>query len=162
MARWGAGREPPPRWVLRSLWALHRVVYAVSLGRIGLRQAGAERLGVLRLRTLGRRSGQERSSMLYYLEDGRDLAVVASNAGAPNAPAWWLNLQAAPEAFVDLSDGIHSVTGRAADAAERQRLWSRFAGLLDDYDTYAATTERSIPVVILEPADLSKPVRSRG
>lgn len=144
------------------MWKLHRAGFVVSGGRIGLRKAEDERLGVLRLRTLGRRSGQERASMLYYLEDGRDLVVVASNAGAVSAPAWWLNLQASPEAFVDLPDGIHAVIGRAAGSAERRRLWSRFVALLDDYETYAAATERPIPVVILEPSDLSKPVRWGG
>ena len=57
--------------------------------------------------------------MLFYLTADRGLAVVASNAGYHADPAWWLNLQAAPEAFVDLPDGIHAVIGRAANQRPR-------------------------------------------
>ncbi len=76
----------------RILWALHRTGYALSGGRLGLRLSASDRLGTLRLHTTGRRSGRERTSMLFYLPDGEAFAVVASNAGAAQAPAWWLNL----------------------------------------------------------------------
>lgn len=140
----------PPRWLFRLGWALHRVAFVLSGGRLGLRSTGAGRLGTLRLRTLGRRSGQERTTMLSYLEDGPNLAVVASNAGAAEPPAWWLNLQASPEAEVDVPDGRHPVVGRAADIEEQARLWRRFSSL-GPYESYAAMTERQIPIVILEP-----------
>ena len=90
----GRARRPQPRWLLRGSWAIHRAVFRASGGRLGLREAEPERLGTLRLRTLGRHSGQERTSMLFYLEDGANLAVVASNAGASIEPAWLLNLRA--------------------------------------------------------------------
>ncbi len=57
------------------------------------------RLGLLRrwfgmpllvLETVGRRTGEPRIATLAYLPDGEDLVVVASNAGAARAPAWWL------------------------------------------------------------------------
>jgi deazaflavin-dependent oxidoreductase (nitroreductase family) len=98
--------------------------------------------------------------MLWYLEAGPDLTVVASNAGAATDPDWWMNLQAAPEAFVDLPDGIHAVIGRAATAVEQDDLWSRFVMSSSSYETHASATDRPIAVVILEPADLSRPVRS--
>lgn len=137
--------------MLRIGWTLHRAVFAISGGRLGLRAAAQQRLGVLRLRTLGRRSGQERTTMLYYVEDGPDLAVVASNAGSDAPPAWWLNLQASPEAEVDLPDGRRPVVARAADAEEQVRLWPRLVASFDQYESYAAMTEREIPIVILEP-----------
>lgn len=98
--------------------------------------------------------------MLHYLEDGPNLAVVPSNAGAPSEPAWWLNLRAAPEAFVDLPGGGYAVIGREASPTEHERLWKGFVAQLDAYESYAAATERAIPVVILEPADPHKPVRA--
>ena len=139
-----------PRWLFIIGWALHRAIFRLSGGRLGLRSTGAGRLGTLRLRTLGRRSGQERATMLYYLEDGPNLAVVASNAGSDEPPAWWLNLQASPEAEVDLPDGRYPVVGHAANAEEQARLWPRFASL-GAYESYAAMAERHIPIVILEP-----------
>ena len=91
--------------------------------------------------------------MLYYLEDVEHLAVAASNAGADDAPGWWLNLQATPRASVDLPDGPLWVTARETDGAERERLWPRFVACLADYGTYASATDRHIPIVILEPTD---------
>lgn len=100
--------------------------------------------------------------MLFYLEDGANLAVVASNAGASSEPAWLLNLRATPEAYVDLPDGVHAVIGRVATVQEQARLWDRFEALLDAYATYAAATQRVIPVVILEPAEPRHAASSGG
>jgi deazaflavin-dependent oxidoreductase (nitroreductase family) len=149
-----SGRQPgPPRWVYRTFWKLHRAGYAITGGRLGLRAGSAESLGTLRLRTLGRKSGQERASMLYYLPAGEGFAVVASNAGAPYAPAWWLNLQARPDAMVDVPGRSVGVHARPAEADERAVLWRRFVEQLADYGRYAESAEREIPIVILEPID---------
>jgi hypothetical protein len=40
-------------------------------------------------------------------------------------PAWWLNLQAHPDAVVDLGKGSQAVRARAAEGQERTRLWAR-------------------------------------
>ena len=77
--------------------------------------------------------------------------MVASNAGAAEAPAWWLNLQAQPQATVEVPSGSASVQAREATPGERERLWTRFVAQLDDYQKYAAATDREIPVVMLEP-----------
>jgi deazaflavin-dependent oxidoreductase (nitroreductase family) len=134
------------------VWALERACFRLSGGRLSLSAAADDRIGTLRLRTLGRRSGHERATMLSYLEDGLNLAVVASNAGATWDPAWWLNLQTSPEAYVDLSDGSHPVEARAARRDEHDRLWTRFVALHHRYDDYAASADRPIPIVILEPS----------
>ena len=139
-----------PRWVYRALWTLHRAGYAISGGRLGLRAGADERLGTLRLTTTGRTSGRERSVMLFYLPHGSGYAVVASNAGAAQAPAWWLNLQAHPQATLDLPDGSTRVRARVAEPQERAALWARFAEQQASYERYAASAEREIPIVILE------------
>ena len=62
-----------------------------------------------------------------YYEDGPDLVTMAMNGWGPAEPAWWLNLQAHPDAVVDLAGGIRrEVTGRAATGSERERLWQRW------------------------------------
>jgi deazaflavin-dependent oxidoreductase (nitroreductase family) len=147
----GGRSSVPPRWVYRALWTLHRAGYALSGGRLGLRAADGDRPGTLRLRTTGRRSGQERATMLTYLASGEGFAVVASNAGADTPPAWWLNLQAQPRAQVDLPGQTIGVEAREATAAERASLWSRFVEQQGLYERYAASTERHIPIVILVP-----------
>ena len=100
-------REPrlQPRWFIRSFWAVQRAVYAVTRGRFGLRSATADRWGMMRLRTVGRRTGEERKAILGYFEDGPDLVTMAMNGWADPEPAWWLNLQAQPDVTVDLVDG---------------------------------------------------------
>jgi deazaflavin-dependent oxidoreductase (nitroreductase family) len=69
---------------------------------------------MLRLHTLGRRSGRPRFAILGFFEDGPNLVTLAMNGWAAPEPAWWLNLQAHPEASVDLTDGSRPVVGRAA------------------------------------------------
>ena len=117
----------PPRWFVRTAWVLHRAVYALTGGRLGLwRPQAGGRFGTLRLRAIGRRSGQARVAMLGYYEDGPNLVTMAMNGWAEREPAWWLNLRAHPDATVDLPGGSRAVRARAAAGAERARLWARF------------------------------------
>ncbi len=53
----------------------------------------------------------------------RDYVVVASNGGADRHPAWWLNLEAVPEATVQVGADVIPIVAHAADPAERERLW---------------------------------------
>ncbi len=111
---------------------------------------------MLRLRTVGRRTGTERDAILGYFEDGPDLVTMAMNGWGDPEPAWWLNLQARPDATVDLIDGPRTVRVRAAVGAERRRLWARWAHYDKNLDRYAALRSRETAVVILEPAPLAK------
>ena len=142
----------PPRWFIRSFWAVQRAAYSVTGGRFGLRTARADRWGMMRLRTVGRRSGKERTAILGYFEDGPDLVTMAMNGWADPEPAWWLNLQAHPDVTVDLPGGeSRAVHGRAADKDERPRLWAIQATYDKDLDGYAARRSRETAVVVLSP-----------
>ena len=81
---------------------------------------------MLRLTSVGRRSGKTRVAIVGYIVDGPNLVVPAMNGWADPEPAWWLNLQAQPNATVELPDGQREVTARAAVGEERDRLWARF------------------------------------
>lgn len=143
----------PPRFVIRAAWTIHRVIYALTGGRMGLRRQTAKQWGMMRLTTVGRRSGQERRAILGYFEDGPNLVTMAMNGWGDAEPAWWLNLQAAPDTTVELADGPREVRGRAATPEERPRLWARWA----EYDgeealaSWSARRSRETSVVILEP-----------
>jgi len=141
----------PPRWFIRSFWVVQRAAYSVTRGRFGLRTARADRWGMLRLRTVGRRSGKERTAILGYFEDGPDLVTMAMNGWADAEPAWWLNLQAQPDVTVDLPGGSRAVRARAANQDERPRLWAMQATYDKDQDAYAALRSRQTPIVILSP-----------
>lgn len=105
----------------------------------------------MRLTTTGRHTGQERSVILGYFEDGPNLVTMAMNGWADPEPAWWLNLQAQPEATVVVTGGQHPVAARAADGEERKRLWARWSELDSNLDAYANRRSRETAVVILEP-----------
>ena len=141
----------PPRWFIRLFWTLQRGLYSVTRGRLGLRTATVDRWGMMRLHTVGRRSGEERVAILGYFEDGPDLVTMAMNGWGDPEPAWWLNLQAQPDVTVDLPGGSRPVHARAASEDERPRLWAMQATYDKDLDGYAARRSRETAVVILSP-----------
>jgi deazaflavin-dependent oxidoreductase (nitroreductase family) len=119
-----------------------------SGGRLGGRAFGVQ---ILVLRTTGRRSGQQRDAPMFFLDHGRGFAVVASNGASKRPPAWWLNLQAQPDAEAFVRGVTYQVTGRAASAQETEQLWPAFVELYSGYDYYKSIATRELPVVILEP-----------
>ena len=148
-------RKLPPRFFVRAAWMLHRAGYAITGGRFGLwRPRTGGKFGTMRLRTVGRRSGQPRIAIVGYYEDGPNLVTLAMNGWADAEPAWWLNLQAQPDATVDLVDGSRAVHARVATGAERERLWTTFRdypGWGDDLDALAARRSTERAVIVLEP-----------
>ena len=142
----------PPTWFKRAAWYIHRAIYRLTRGRFGLWRPKPDGWGALRLTVVGRRSGEDRSVILGYFEDGPNLVTMAMNGWADAEPAWWLNLQAHPEANVDLADGRRTVRGRTAEGEERTRLWVRWRELDKNLDAYAALRPTETAVVILEPS----------
>jgi deazaflavin-dependent oxidoreductase (nitroreductase family) len=106
---------------------------------------------MLRIHTRGRRTGAERIAILGYFEDGPNLYTLAMNGWGDPEPAWWLNLQANPNATIELPDGTREISARAATGDERARLWSQVARLDPKLDGYAATRSRETAVVVFEP-----------
>ena len=141
-----------PRPLLHAYWAMHNVLDRVSGGRLSTVRLSASRLGVLFLTTTGHRTGDPRRNGLYFVEDGSTYVVVASNAGANIEPAWWRNLQANPEATVELRGRATQVRARPATSDERARLWPEFVRRDRTFSEYERATTRQIPVVILEPS----------
>jgi deazaflavin-dependent oxidoreductase (nitroreductase family) len=146
-------RKPflPPRWFIRTAWAVHRALYAVSGGRFGLRKPSAKTYGMMRIHTTGRRTGGERVAILGYYEDGPNLFTLAMNGWGEPEPAWWLNLQARPDATVELPDGTREVRARVATGDERARLWSEMEQREPNLDGYAARRSHETAVVVFEP-----------
>ena len=145
----------PPRWFIRIFWVGHRAIHTATRGRLGLTTPTAKKWGMMRLQTIGRRSGAPRSAILGYFEDGADLVTMAMNGWGEPEPAWWLNLQANPETTVDTVDGPRAVRGRAATGDERARLWARWAEYDEKLDAWASRRPNETAVVILEPLPAS-------
>jgi F420H(2)-dependent quinone reductase len=136
---------------MRIGWAVHRTLFRVTGGRVGTERAEAGRLGTLFIGTRSRKTGEVRRNPLFYLDDGPNLVVAASNLGADRDPGWWRNLQADPHGTVDLAGERLVVLARRATADEAERLWPRFIVASPNFARYRDQSNRDIPLVILEP-----------
>ena len=136
---------------MRLFWFSHRRLYRLTGGRVGLWRPKPNGWGAMRVNTVGRRTGVERSVMVGYFEDGPNLVTLAMNGWGDGEPAWWLNLQAHPVVRVDLRDGSRTVAARTAHGEERERLWARWREIDKNLDAEAALRSEETAVVILEP-----------
>jgi F420H(2)-dependent quinone reductase len=135
--------------VMRSAMGCHARVYRATGGLVGHRFPGLPPM--LLLDTVGAKSGTRRTTPLAYVDDGRDVAVIASKGGHPKNPAWFHNLLAHPDTTVQIGSERRAVHARVASPSERARLWPKAVAIWGPYRDYQARTEREIPVVILEP-----------
>ena len=127
----------------------HVALYRLSGRRLGTRFGG---IRVLFLHHFGAKSGTERISPLLYVEDGQNLAIIASKGGHVRNPAWFHNLKAHPDVRVELRGGVRNVQARIAEGDERERIWRKAAKVWPDSDAYQRRApHRKIPVVVLEP-----------
>jgi deazaflavin-dependent oxidoreductase (nitroreductase family) len=143
------------RRIIKLMSTVNVRIYRLTGGRVG----GTWRIGagwrdpvpICLLEHRGRRTGKLRTTPLVYLSDGDDIVVVASQAGRPEHPLWFRNLEADPDVTVQVRRDRRAMRARTADAAERGRLWPRLVDLYADYDSYQSWTDREIPVVVLHP-----------
>jgi len=147
----------PPRPFIRTVWSLHKAAYRLTGGRFGLQQPDrGAKFGMLRLHTVGRRSGKGRIAMIGYYEHGKALVTLAMNGWGDTDPAWWLNLKANPTATVDMATGTRTVIAREATGTERERLWATFRdypGWGDDLGALAGRRPGQTAIVVLEPIE---------
>jgi deazaflavin-dependent oxidoreductase (nitroreductase family) len=110
---------------------------------------------LLLLTTTGAKSGQKRINPLAFTRDGENYVVIASKGGAPSDPDWYRNIVAHPEVGVEVStsDGVKrfAAHARAAQGAERERLYAAQAAIMPGFAEYQRKASREIPVVVLEP-----------
>ena len=167
--RWSVEGAERPRRLTRegrsfivAFWHGHRAVLRATGGRFGLWRPKPGGWGALCLTTTGRRSGRTRRVVLGYVEDGRNLVTMAMNGWGPAEPAWWLNLQANPDAVVRTRDGVRPVRARRARGEERERLWARWAEIDKDLEDFASRRPHETAVVVLEPRDGAEPDDTTG
>ena len=108
------------------------------------------------LHNVGAKSGAERINPVAYRRDGDNYVVFASKGGRPENPDWYYNLVANPKASIEVGTETHEVVARVAEGDERERIWAlqkrEFPGFAE-YEKSA--TNRTIPVIILEPVAVS-------
>jgi len=107
---------------------------------------------MLLLDHVGAKSGTKRTTPLLYVEDGDNVAIIASKGGFPKNPAWFYNLKANPDTTAQIGREHRPVHARVAEGEERERIWAKAVRVYRDYENYAARSKgRTIPVVVLEP-----------
>ena len=132
---------------MTTFWKVHRWIYDRSGGRVGSSTLGKQ---IVRLTTIGRKSGKPRSVLLYAFPAGDTHAIVASNLGDDAYPLWYLNLKANPAMTVEIEGMRFEAVAREAEGEERERLWAAVTAADPAYTEYQKRTERAIPVMVLE------------
>ena len=139
----------PSDFVLKSMNNIHRPILKVSGGRKGW---NAGNMPVLKLTTVGRKSGEKREVMLTSpLQLDSTMVIVASRGGDDHHPAWFLNLRDEPLVEVATKDETkHQRRARIATAEERNAMWPQIVERYKNYGGYQSRTQREIPLVLLE------------
>lgn len=147
--------SPTVAWLIKVGSRLNTKLYRATGGRLGnswrVGSGFRKPVPVCLLTTIGRKSGEPRTAPLLYLRKGDAFVLVASQGGLPKNPAWFLNLTANPAVSIQVGKDTHELVARTASDSERAELWSELVEFYADFDTYAAWTDRQIPVVICEP-----------
>ena len=112
---------------------------------------GYENTPTLLLTTTGRRSGKPITLPLIYGRDGDRVILIASKGGAPNHPAWYLNMQANPEVQLQIRADKFAATMSVAEGQDREKLWKMMVEIYPPFEEYQQNTSRQIPVAVLSP-----------
>jgi deazaflavin-dependent oxidoreductase (nitroreductase family) len=132
----------------RRSYRIHRFLYRLTGGLIGHRTP----LGpMLLLTTIGRRSGEARTSPLLYMPLHGDYVVVGSNGGRARPPAWVLNLESTPDVKVQVGRDRLAARAHVVTDVERSAMWPRLAEHYKGWSHYQTITERDLAVVLLTP-----------
>ncbi len=142
---------------LLTIWFFPRVIRAAGRLHVALhrRFGGAGFLGedTLILTTRGRRTGEPRSTPVYYVEHGGHRYIAASFAGSDTPPHWFLNLVAQPTVGVDIRGQSSAHTARVLPPEEAARIWPKLVALYPTFRRYQERTHRRIPVIELTAID---------
>jgi deazaflavin-dependent oxidoreductase (nitroreductase family) len=135
-------------WLSAHLaWKLDPVLLTLSRGRLSTSGPLASAL----LETRGAKTGQPRRNATLYLHDGDRVTIIASKAGSPKHPSWYINLRAHPDVVFG---GMPFRAEIVEDEAERRRLWDLADRVFPQFASYrqrAAQADRTIPIVQLVP-----------
>jgi deazaflavin-dependent oxidoreductase (nitroreductase family) len=145
-------REVPSDLVLKVMNGVHRLVLGASRGRLGWSASG---MPVVELTTIGRRSGQSRTTLLTSpYQEGSTLVVVASRGGDDRDPAWFLNLRDQPKVTVSVGGKPpQAMRAEVAGPDQRARLWPLVTAEHRNHANYQEKTKREIPLVLLHPIE---------
>jgi deazaflavin-dependent oxidoreductase (nitroreductase family) len=128
---------------------VHRGIFAATGGRYPRTLLG---MAAVELRTIGRKSGQTRTTMLTSpIHDDSRVVLVASKGGDDRDPQWYRNLSANPDVEILIDGSSRKMRARTASPEEKAALWPDIVAAYKSYESYQKRADRDIPVVICEP-----------
>jgi deazaflavin-dependent oxidoreductase (nitroreductase family) len=143
----------------RRAWGIeHKRMYLESGGARGhvmdVTDIGGHRFTTMVLiRTVGRKTGQTRITPLIYGDVGGEVVVAGSKGGAPDHPAWYLNIKDSETVDIQIATEAFRATWREPQGAERDEVWAFMEKVYPPYADYQARTTRQIPLVMFKPGD---------
>lgn len=140
----GEYATPKPGWVADQLAQID------AAGDTSV--VGIQGRDVVVLTIRGARSGLLRRVPLMRVEHGGAYAAVASKGGDPRHPDWYHSLTANPD--IEIQDGTTrgDYVARELSGEERKTWWERCVAAFPFYAEYQEKTDRTIPVLLCEPA----------
>ena len=137
-------------WIIKNLSSrIDPTIFRLTGGR--LTSLGPVVVPQLLLTTTGRKSGQRRDAQLVYTDVDRVIYIVASNFGGESHPAWSYNLEANPNATIQLRGETIEIKAKRLSEKEKELVWERLVNNIPNYSLYRERTNRDIKVYRLAP-----------
>src|SRR3546814_934039 len=132
------------RAVSAGAWVLengHRTLLRLTGGRFPRKIMGMQ---TLELHTIGRKSGERRTTLLTspIVDDDR-VVLVASRGGHSEHPGWYKNLVANPDVEITIDEHTRKLRARTASASEREELWPQVVARYKGYEGYRSQIGRA-------------------
>ena len=153
-------------WIADRSWSVlgplmrgHAAVYRATGGIVGGHLPGVPPM--LLLQHVGARSGRRRTTPLVYMPDRGRFVIVAAKGGHPENPAWLYNLRANPDTEIQIGRRQIEIHAREVRGDERKTMWPRALAYTAHWRRYERRTQRTIPLLILEPRQAIDPRSGR-
>ena len=135
-------------WLFKLFMGMQIAIFRRTNGKS---MASFRGMPLLLLTSVGRKSGQTRTTPLMYMRDGENYVITASNNGRDQHPGWFYNLQASPQVTIEVPGKRLQAVATIASTAERERLWPLLVAQAPFFDGYQKGLKRTIPMVVLQP-----------
>jgi deazaflavin-dependent oxidoreductase (nitroreductase family) len=147
MGPWSQQQEKFGKWIIKKIGKYQTAVYELTNGRLWNKFLGVH---CAILTTTGKKTGLPRKTPLLYIEQGKDVVMVASQGGFSTEPFWYKNILNNPEVQVQIGSNKRTMIARLATDEEKEQLWPKLDALYEGYKEYRARTRgiRVIPIVI--------------
>jgi F420H(2)-dependent quinone reductase len=135
-------------WAMKSFARAHIAVYRRTEGKLGAKLLW---FPAALITTIGRRSGEPRTTPTLYLRDGDHVVLPASFGGRDEHPMWYRNLKSNPKVHIQIRGEHLDLIAREATEDERNRYWPKLVRIYPPYRGYRKAADRVIPLVVCEP-----------